>query len=160
VDIDIDPTPMLLDSATKRCGTDHVIGHFRFRDNPAREGHLVYAKTAVTGGAPWDVLAYAEHDPVFPYTSTAYQRFDERSFEAYRALGTYTAQRAAEALQHHLASWPHRRMPGAPEAVAAARTPGLGGQPAPGMAPAEPAAAGTSQGLNGEPAAGGSLSTP
>jgi hypothetical protein len=38
----------------------------------------------------------------FPYTSTLYQRFDEQQFEAYRALGGYTAPRAVAGLQGHL----------------------------------------------------------
>ncbi len=102
VEVSIDPEELKLDARTGLCGTDYAIGHITYPDAPGTVGHLVYAKAAVTKKAPWDVRAYAQHDRDFPYTSTLYQRFDEQQFEAYRALGAFTASRAVDGLREHL----------------------------------------------------------
>ncbi len=133
VEITIDPQPLRVDPTTGLCGTDHAIGHIRYPatpDTPEVVGHLVYAKAAVTGHAPWDVLAYARHDQAFPYTSSLYQRFDEQQFEAYRALGACTAPRAVTSLQDHLRGCAHAPAP------APARASGIPPVPEPTPIPA------------------------
>jgi hypothetical protein len=100
VEVSVNPEQLKL-TDTGLCGTDYTIGHITY-PNADTVGHLVYAKAAVTKDVPWDVRAYAQHDKDFPYTSTLYQRFNEQQFEAYRALGHFTASRAVDGLQRHL----------------------------------------------------------
>ena len=114
IEISIDPERLKLDPTTGLCGTDHAVGHIRYPDASGTTGHLVYAKAAVTREAPWDVRAYAQHDHDFPYTSTLYQRFDEQQFEAYRALGVFTASQAVDGLRKHLETCPFVAAPPAP----------------------------------------------
>jgi hypothetical protein len=113
VEISINPEGLRQDASTRLCGSDHAIGHIFYPDHDT-VGHLVYAKAAVTKEAPWDVRAYAQHDGDFPYTSTLYQRFDEQQFEAYRALGAFTASRAVDGLREHLQRCEYTKAPPPP----------------------------------------------
>lgn len=62
-------------------------------------GRIVFCKTAVTEDAPWDVKAYAQKDPRFPMHSTVDQLYTDQRFEAYRALGWYSADQAVNAME-------------------------------------------------------------
>jgi len=79
------------------CSTDHVLGTFTYRNGV--KGYMVLAKAAVTAQAPWDVLAFEEKDKRFPNHSTADQLFNDEKFEAYRALGRFTARRAVDLMR-------------------------------------------------------------
>jgi Patatin-like phospholipase len=98
VEIDIDPEVLEPDEKMKKRSTiDHVVARFRYLQQGI-EGRLVFAKAAVTQDAPWDVKAYAERDPVFPTHSVVDQLYTDQKFEAYRALGHHTAQRAMKTM--------------------------------------------------------------
>lgn len=62
------------------------------------EGTLVVAKASLTRDMPYQLLAYAFSDPVFPRNSTSDQWFDHAQFDAYHALGQYLGTKAREAL--------------------------------------------------------------
>jgi len=68
-----------------------VTGSFRYRDDPAFRGTLVYARLGVTPGHSWDVRAYARSNANFPASTTLAQLYDDAEFEAYRAMGEGTA---------------------------------------------------------------------
>ena len=91
-------------TAPKLSPKDHLVGDVVYRrpDGSTVRGAIVYAKAAVVADAPWDVRAFQERNPVFPNHSTALQLFDEATFEAYRALGEFTARRAAGELATYL----------------------------------------------------------
>lgn len=100
VEIDIDPEPMEPVTQTKdadpkerRSKCDVVKGTFTYRKSGV-EGTIYYAKAAVTKAHPWDVKAYGEKDKEFPTHGTVSQLYGEARFEAYRALGYKTAERA------------------------------------------------------------------
>lgn len=80
--------------------TDHVLATFAYTDKDKTQGRIAFAKTAITEHVPWDVKAYAEKDPSFPTHSTADQLYKDERFEAYRALGWYTALRAVDSLKN------------------------------------------------------------
>jgi hypothetical protein len=65
---------------------------------PSATGFLVVAKLALTEDMPYDVLAFAATDHVFPYDSTGDQWFDEGQFNAYHGLGRCLGEKAADAL--------------------------------------------------------------
>jgi hypothetical protein len=52
-----------------------------------RTGILILAKAVLWQELPYQVLAYAASDPVFPHDSTADQWFDEGKFSSYKRLG-------------------------------------------------------------------------
>lgn len=52
-----------------------------------RTGVLVLAKAVLWPDLPYEVLAYAASNPVFPHDSTADQWFDEGKFSSYKRLG-------------------------------------------------------------------------
>lgn len=56
-------------------------------------GHLIYIRPAFYGSEPTDVANYANAQATFPHQTTSDQFFDEKQFEAYRALGFYTMER-------------------------------------------------------------------
>jgi hypothetical protein len=103
VDIEIDPTVMRPSASGDRPATDHAIGSFRYcTTEREHEGTLVFCKTAVTANAPWDVQAFQEKDKLFPNDSIFDQLFDDEKFEAYRALGARTTERALVSLHEAL----------------------------------------------------------
>ncbi len=101
VDIDIDPAQLRPGGPDDPPAKDHVIGHFRYRTT-CDEGTLVFCKTAVTDEAPWDVRAFQTKDKLFPNDSIFDQLFNDEKFEAYRALGAYTAEAALGSLNERL----------------------------------------------------------
>jgi len=62
----------------------------------ASAGKLYYAKALVTENSPLDVKSFKSSDKRFPNHSTMDQFFNERKFEAYRALGADIAARVSE----------------------------------------------------------------
>jgi hypothetical protein len=67
------------------------------------ESVLVYLKLAYTGDEPEYLRYYRRRARSFPHESTGNQFFGETKFEAYRALGTHTANGALEDLATHVA---------------------------------------------------------
>ena len=65
---------------------------------PAATGRIVIGKTVLTTAAPFDVLAHASRNPLFPHESTADQWFDHGQFDAYHALGRYVGAEMLTAL--------------------------------------------------------------
>ncbi len=103
VDIEIDPTAVRPSESGGPPTTDHTIGRFHYRTTEKEhEGTLVFCKTAVTTAAPWDVRAFKEKDKLFPNDSIFDQLFNDEKFEAYRALGARTTERAIATLHEHL----------------------------------------------------------
>jgi hypothetical protein len=103
VDIEIDPTVLRPPASDDPPATDHAIGSFRYRTTAQEhEGTLVFCKTAVTADAPWDVRAFKEKDKLFPNDSIFDQLFNDEKFEAYRALGARTTERALASLHENL----------------------------------------------------------
>ncbi len=62
---------------------------------PASTGKLVVAKASLTPDMPYEVLAYAQSNPVFPHDSTAEQWFDVGQFDASQAVGRHIGHAAA-----------------------------------------------------------------
>lgn len=52
-------------------------------------GHLVYVKSSISGDEPETIRQYRQMNPTFPQESSSNQAFNERQFEAYRALGEH-----------------------------------------------------------------------
>ena len=111
VEITIDPRDLKLDKDLGFCSNDHVRGTFAYPDG-ITTGKLVYCRAAVTKDAPYDIRSFQQKDPRFPHHSTADQLFDEYKFEAYRALGAYTAQRAVDDMAELPAGDPQAPGPG------------------------------------------------
>lgn len=61
-----------------------------------RRGRIVVAKASLTADMPYNLLAYAIDNTTFPRRSTADQWFDVGQFDAYRELGQYLGDQAAE----------------------------------------------------------------
>ncbi|MCA6095773.1 patatin-like phospholipase family protein [Streptomyces sp. SCA3-4] len=62
-------------------------------------GRLIVARAALTRKLPYPLLAYASTHGVFPNDATSDQWFDHKQFEAYRELGRFIGQEAAEVLR-------------------------------------------------------------
>lgn len=92
VDIDLEPLHPRWDGYSPH---HFVVGTIHYGEGEL--GALIYLKSSVTGREHPDVLAYREDTksdpggPPFPHQTTADQFFDERQFEAYRALGHQVA---------------------------------------------------------------------
>lgn len=105
VDIDLRPERMRPEKPKRRrrakgpalSPLDHVDGRIRYPDGT--EGRIVLCKAAVTADAPADVRFFQERSPKFPNHSTIEQLFRDERFEAYRALGYYTAQQACASIR-------------------------------------------------------------
>jgi len=110
--VDIKPEEMRPESAKKLSAkrpfqrpnlapTDHVTGRIRFLDHETgevAEGYIVVCKATVIEKTPWAVKAYHEKYPKFPNHSTTDQLFDGDRFDAYQALGEFTAERGVKDL--------------------------------------------------------------
>lgn len=73
--------------------------------HPAAEGVIIYVKSSLTGDEPSHVLGYKQTHPSFPHESTMIQWFNERQFEAYRALGEHVGRQLVSP------EWMGRSMP-------------------------------------------------
>jgi hypothetical protein len=78
-------------------GTIHYPRDVRFPSGTSRTGRLVVMKAALTAKLPYQLLAYASSNAVFPRDSTSDQWFDHRQFDVYQQLGRYLGARAADA---------------------------------------------------------------
>lgn len=56
-------------------------------------GYLIYIRPTIYGTEATDIQHYANANNTFPHQSTADQLYDEKQFEAYRALGFYTMEK-------------------------------------------------------------------
>ncbi|MEU5429619.1 hypothetical protein AB0H73_29075 [Streptomyces olivoreticuli] len=74
------------------------------------EGRLIVARAALTPEMPYELLAYAQADQEFPHDGTSDQWFDNRRFDAYRALGHWIGERAATLLVPQSGASPRRRL--------------------------------------------------
>lgn len=96
VEIDIDPKVIRPEAGAPLASRCTAVGTIRYPDGT--QGSLVYVKAAVVASDPWDVLAFAEKDKVFPSHPTASQLYTGERFEAYRALGAEAGAQALDAL--------------------------------------------------------------
>jgi hypothetical protein len=96
--------PRSADLATLARGLYWAVGRIRYSlvdppptDDPAardaRDGWLLYLKTAYYGTEPPDVYEYARANDQFPHESTVDQFFTESQFESYRMLGLHAITR-------------------------------------------------------------------
>jgi hypothetical protein len=70
------------------------------RDGRREEhGTLVVAKACLTGDMPYELLSYAQSNPVFPRDSTADQWFNVGQFNAYQAVGRHIGRVAVETMR-------------------------------------------------------------
>ncbi|MEN3361165.1 MAG: hypothetical protein V7637_5147 [Mycobacteriales bacterium] len=94
---------------------------------PARDGHpastgtLVVAKACLTGDMPYELLSYAQSNPVFPRDATADQWFNVGQFDAYQAVGRHIGAVAVDTMRE--------RLHGEPPTVPPARSPGGAADP-------------------------------
>src|SRR3954452_24192045 len=56
---------------------------------PAAQGRIVLGKAVLTENMPFDVLAHASRNPLYPHESTGDQWFDHDQFDSYHSLGRY-----------------------------------------------------------------------
>ena len=96
--------PRSADLATLSRGLYWAVGRIRYSlvdppptDDPAardaRDGWLLYLKTAYYGSEPPDIYEYARANDQFPHESTVDQFFTESQFESYRMLGLHAITR-------------------------------------------------------------------
>ncbi|MEU7164540.1 hypothetical protein AB0A70_07820 [Streptomyces morookaense] len=74
----------------------------------APRGRLIVARATLTAEMPYELLAYAQGSPEFPHDGTSDQWFDNRRFDAYRALGQWIGERVVARLAPQA---PPRRRP-------------------------------------------------
>lgn len=66
----------------------YAVGEISYPGQTQR-GLLLYIKSSLTSDEPGDVLGMKASDKTFPHNTTLNQFFDEKKFEAYRALGQH-----------------------------------------------------------------------
>ena len=106
VTITIEPSEMI--GASGQTLTPYVLGYYRYRDEEANTPPhpLWLCKLGVPETAPWDVRAFALTHPTFPTDSTLKQLYDGREFEAYRALGDFSAAQMLQARRQIIPTCP------------------------------------------------------
>jgi Patatin-like phospholipase len=94
IEIEMDIRPFTLDD--KGLAKSHVaVGTIRYpqtTSRPKETGVLVYIKSGMSGDEDGLLRSYRSMHADFPYTTTANQFFDDRRFEAYRALGEHSIE--------------------------------------------------------------------
>ena len=65
------------------------------------KGQMLYIRPAFYGDEPTDIKHYADANKTFPHQSTADQLYDEKQFEAYRALGFRTMEKIIGSRQYN-----------------------------------------------------------
>lgn len=119
--------PDALASVSNAEGPAHVIARIVYpadEQGHRVEGTLVFAKATVPAKAPWDIRAHQQGDPTFPHNSTADQLYTDERFEAYRALGAWSAEQAIQDLdarRQQAAAVPARRHAVADRSVVSAQ---------------------------------------
>ncbi len=91
VRIEIDPEPMTPAPGSTFNRALHVVGRVYYPGAEESPGTIVFAKLGVTEDVPADVLSWRQGNPLFPTDGTADQLYTDQRFDAYRALGAYTA---------------------------------------------------------------------
>ncbi len=91
VRVEIDPAPIAPAPGSTFNQALHVVGRVFYPGAEDRPGHIVFAKLGVTTDVPADVLSWRQANPMFPTDGTADQLYTDQRFEAYRALGAFTA---------------------------------------------------------------------
>ncbi|MCY7346874.1 MAG: hypothetical protein LH614_11720 [Pyrinomonadaceae bacterium] len=71
----------------KRFAIAEIIYPEKNRDNKNYTGFLLYIRPTFYGSEATEIKHYADANETFPHQSTADQLYDEKQFEAYRALG-------------------------------------------------------------------------
>lgn len=66
------------------------------QSDPKDKSYLLYIRPTYYGTEPTDIKHYANSNEKFPHQSTADQLYDEKQFEAYRALGFFTMEEIIE----------------------------------------------------------------
>ncbi len=98
VKIDIDVSELVPEDGMGYARNDVALGRIEYRNEKEQQkpvvGRLVYARTALTNQAPYDVKAFHDVDPLFPHHPTTDQLYTDQKFEAYRALGARAATSA------------------------------------------------------------------
>ncbi|MBV6702868.1 patatin-like phospholipase family protein [Kitasatospora aureofaciens] len=74
------------------------------------QGRLIVARATLTPEMPYELLAYAQAGQEFPHDGTSDQWFDNRRFDAYRALGHWIGEQAATLLVPQSTAPPWRRL--------------------------------------------------
>ena len=97
VDVEIRPMRLVASEERNLAERDCVCGTIRYPDGTC--GTLVYARTVMTEGAPWDVHAHHQADRAFPHDPTVDQLYTDQKFEAYRALGALAGANALALMQ-------------------------------------------------------------
>lgn len=101
VEVVIDPSPLRRvdpDSGGPRLASRScVTGQILYPDQPP--GRLVYSRAMVAMDSPPDILLLSKNRSGFPDRPTRDQFFDDRDFEAFRALGWHAGAIAWESLQ-------------------------------------------------------------
>jgi hypothetical protein len=99
----LDPADPLSALNARLCKAGVIVGRITYpadvsypNGKKCRYGALVLAKASLPSELPYELLSYAVSNPVFPRDSTSDQWFDHGQFDAYRALGSYIGQSAAE----------------------------------------------------------------
>ena len=67
---------------------------YSYTDEGGQDGYLIYIKPLVLDDAPVDVRAYRSLSPAFPHEFTFDLFSSESQFESYRALGTFSTEKA------------------------------------------------------------------
>jgi hypothetical protein len=96
VEIDIEPTKALKADKDGISKLGAWAGTLRYRDESIPSGWIVIAKLEVPERAPFDIVDLARTLPSFPSTPTGDQLYTDQKFEAYRALGDYLGEQAAQ----------------------------------------------------------------
>ncbi len=73
----------------QRFAVAEIIYPERKPDGGRQTGYLLYIRPAFYGTEPIEIENYANANKTFPHQSTADQLYDEKQFEAYRALGFF-----------------------------------------------------------------------
>ena len=87
IKIDIDVGPIREVDGVRK--THFAVGTIHY---PEGDGRLLYCKSSLTGDENVYIQEYKANNSDFPHQTTADQFFDEKQFEAYRALGYHIGQ--------------------------------------------------------------------
>lgn len=80
----------------KRFAIAEIIYPEKNQKGENHKGILLYIRPTFYGDEPTEIRHYARVNKTFPHQSTADQFYDEKQFEAYRALGSFIAEAIIE----------------------------------------------------------------
>jgi hypothetical protein len=87
VAIDIEELRLVANTTPATSGKHFAVGTIDY--GAGEPGHLIYLKSSMSGDEPETIRQYRQMNPTFPQESSSNQAFNERQFEAYRALGEH-----------------------------------------------------------------------